>query len=121
MQQDSKFADLGADSLDTVEIMMALEEKFGFEVINSLAVAHASVRRVALPFSGSGCICLHYLAAPAWPQHRLDEGAGTMPCRSEVHAAVSACLSPESCACTLTDHIYVGGIGGVLTANMACR
>eukprot|EP00873_Tetraselmis_striata_P037647 jgi/Tetstr1/457911/TSEL_044429.t1 len=25
---DSKFADLGADSLDTVEIMMALEEKF---------------------------------------------------------------------------------------------
>ena len=32
VQQDSKFADLGADSLDTVEIMMALEEKFGFEV-----------------------------------------------------------------------------------------
>lgn len=25
---DAKFADLGADSLDTVEIMMALEEKF---------------------------------------------------------------------------------------------
>ncbi len=25
---DSKFVDLGADSLDTVEIMMALEEKF---------------------------------------------------------------------------------------------
>nr|ABH11008.1 acyl carrier protein, isoform 1 [Polytomella parva] len=25
---ESKFADLGADSLDTVEIMMALEEKF---------------------------------------------------------------------------------------------
>jgi acyl carrier protein len=25
---DAKFVDLGADSLDTVEIMMALEEKF---------------------------------------------------------------------------------------------
>ncbi|MBA0604097.1 hypothetical protein Godav_016782 [Gossypium davidsonii] len=26
---ETKFADLGADSLDTVEIMMALEEQFG--------------------------------------------------------------------------------------------
>ena len=29
---DSKFVDLGADSLDTVEIMMALEEKFDLQV-----------------------------------------------------------------------------------------
>ncbi|XP_039051595.1 acyl carrier protein-like [Hibiscus syriacus] len=29
---ETKFADLGADSLDTVEIMMALEEQFGFSV-----------------------------------------------------------------------------------------
>ncbi|MBA0597688.1 acyl carrier protein 2, chloroplastic [Gossypium raimondii] len=29
---DTKFADLGADSLDTVEIMMALEEQFGVSV-----------------------------------------------------------------------------------------
>ncbi|EFJ46361.1 hypothetical protein VOLCADRAFT_75409 [Volvox carteri f. nagariensis] len=28
IQAESKFVDLGADSLDTVEIMMALEEKF---------------------------------------------------------------------------------------------
>lgn len=28
VQPNSKFVDLGADSLDTVEIMMALEEKF---------------------------------------------------------------------------------------------
>ncbi|KAK4269038.1 hypothetical protein QN277_022246 [Acacia crassicarpa] len=28
----TKFADLGADSLDTVEIMMALEEKFGISI-----------------------------------------------------------------------------------------
>ncbi|XP_077234655.1 acyl carrier protein 4, chloroplastic-like [Tasmannia lanceolata] len=28
----TKFADLGADSLDTVEIMMALEEKFGVSI-----------------------------------------------------------------------------------------
>lgn len=29
---DSKFVDLGADSLDTVEIMMALEEKFELQL-----------------------------------------------------------------------------------------
>ncbi|KAK6914647.1 Phosphopantetheine binding ACP domain, partial [Dillenia turbinata] len=29
---ETKFADLGADSLDTVEIMMALEEKFGVSI-----------------------------------------------------------------------------------------
>lgn len=29
---ESKFVDLGADSLDTVEIMMALEEKFELQV-----------------------------------------------------------------------------------------
>ena len=29
---DAKFVDLGADSLDTVEIMMALEEKFELQV-----------------------------------------------------------------------------------------
>ena len=29
---ESKFVDLGADSLDTVEIMMALEEKFDLQL-----------------------------------------------------------------------------------------
>ncbi|KDP34000.1 hypothetical protein JCGZ_07571 [Jatropha curcas] len=29
---ETKFADLGADSLDTVEIMMALEEQFGVSI-----------------------------------------------------------------------------------------
>ena len=29
---DAKFVDLGADSLDTVEIMMALEEKFELQL-----------------------------------------------------------------------------------------
>ena len=32
VQSDSKFVDLGADSLDTVEIMMALEEKFDIQL-----------------------------------------------------------------------------------------
>lgn len=34
---DSKFADLGADSLDTVEIMMALEEKVSKQPASTLA------------------------------------------------------------------------------------
>ncbi len=32
VKSDSKFVDLGADSLDTVEIMMALEEKFNIQL-----------------------------------------------------------------------------------------
>jgi acyl carrier protein len=32
VKADSKFVDLGADSLDTVEIMMALEEKFDIQL-----------------------------------------------------------------------------------------
>ena len=32
VEPGSKFVDLGADSLDTVEIMMALEEKFGLQL-----------------------------------------------------------------------------------------
>ena len=32
VEPGSKFVDLGADSLDTVEIMMALEEKFDLQV-----------------------------------------------------------------------------------------
>ena len=32
VKPDSKFVDLGADSLDTVEIMMALEEKFELQL-----------------------------------------------------------------------------------------
>ena len=50
VQQDSKFADLGADSLDTVEIMMALEEKFGFEV---------SLTLTSQPCHTTDCLRLH--------------------------------------------------------------
>ena len=32
VKPESKFVDLGADSLDTVEIMMALEEKFELQL-----------------------------------------------------------------------------------------
>lgn len=32
VKAESKFVDLGADSLDTVEIMMALEEKFDLQL-----------------------------------------------------------------------------------------
>ena len=57
---DSKFVDLGADSLDTVEIMMALEEKFdlqldeeGAEKISTVQVCCLlNAPRCPLVFSG---------------------------------------------------------------------
>ncbi|KAF5726124.1 Acyl carrier protein 1 [Tripterygium wilfordii] len=44
---ETKFADLGADSLDTVEIMMALEEQFGVSIGESGAENIASVQDAA--------------------------------------------------------------------------
>lgn len=59
---DAKFVDLGADSLDTVEIMMALEEKFdlqldeeGAEKISTVQVLSMTMHK-AMPASHSGCI-----------------------------------------------------------------
>ncbi|KAL8469818.1 hypothetical protein ACS0TY_032614 [Phlomoides rotata] len=43
----TKFADLGADSLDTVEIMMALEEKFEVSIGESGAENIATVQDAA--------------------------------------------------------------------------
>ncbi|KAF3451987.1 hypothetical protein FNV43_RR08083 [Rhamnella rubrinervis] len=43
----TKFADLGADSLDTVEIMMALEEKFGVSIGEEGAENIATVQDAA--------------------------------------------------------------------------
>ncbi|KAI3786224.1 hypothetical protein L1987_45359 [Smallanthus sonchifolius] len=43
----TKFADLGADSLDTVEIMMALEEKFGVSIGESGAENISTVQDAA--------------------------------------------------------------------------
>ncbi|CAK9179837.1 unnamed protein product [Ilex paraguariensis] len=44
---ETKFADLGADSLDTVEIMMALEEKFSVSIGEGGAENIASVQDAA--------------------------------------------------------------------------
>lgn len=42
---ETKFADIGADSLDTVEIMMALEEKFELTLDEEGARNHAFLRQ----------------------------------------------------------------------------
>lgn len=59
---DSKFVDLGADSLDTVEIMMALEEKFelqldeeGAEKISTVQVQPQPPRAPVMPASVLSC------------------------------------------------------------------
>ncbi|KAI4381332.1 hypothetical protein MLD38_007411 [Melastoma candidum] len=44
---ESKFASLGADSLDTVEIVMALEEEFGIEVKEESSQNITMVQEVA--------------------------------------------------------------------------
>lgn len=49
---DKKFADLGADSLDTVEIMMALEEQFDISIDEegeTPTPTHPSPPRARLP------------------------------------------------------------------------
>ncbi|KAF8084488.1 hypothetical protein N665_0716s0033 [Sinapis alba] len=43
----TKFADLGADSLDTVEIVMGLEEEFGIEMAEEKAQKIATVEQAA--------------------------------------------------------------------------
>eukprot|EP00798_Chlamydomonas_sp_ICE-L_P006543 gene6543-3189_t len=44
---ESKFVDLGADSLDTVEIMMALEEKFEIQLAEEGAEKISTVQEAA--------------------------------------------------------------------------
>ncbi|KAL0744383.1 hypothetical protein Bca4012_085896 [Brassica carinata] len=44
---ETKFADLGADSLDTVEIVMGLEEEFGIEMAEEKAQKIATVEQAA--------------------------------------------------------------------------
>ncbi|EOY10655.1 hypothetical protein QUC31_009875 [Theobroma cacao] len=44
---DSKFADLGADSLDTVEIVMGIEEEFGIAVEEDNAQSITTVQDAA--------------------------------------------------------------------------
>jgi acyl carrier protein len=42
--EKSFVADLGADSLDTVEMVMALEDEFGLEISDEAAAAISTVR-----------------------------------------------------------------------------
>ena len=43
LADDTRFADLGADSLDVVEIVMSCEERFGVEIPNREATGLATV------------------------------------------------------------------------------
>ena len=54
---EKKFADLGADSLDTVEIMMALEEQFDISIDEEGELLCFSMSRV----SWSGVISLRFV------------------------------------------------------------
>lgn len=47
VEANSKFVDLGADSLDTVEIMMALEEKFDIQLDEEGAEKISTVQEAA--------------------------------------------------------------------------
>ena len=53
---DSKFSDLGADSLDTVEIMMALEEKFDIQLDEEGAEKIATVGDAVSTSSAFSCM-----------------------------------------------------------------
>jgi len=52
VKSESKFVDLGADSLDTVEIMMALEEKFDIQLDEEGAEKIATVEDAAKLIAG---------------------------------------------------------------------
>ena len=55
VKPDAKFIeDLGADSLDTVELVMAFEEEFGIEVPDEEAEKLTSVGDVTRYIEGSG-------------------------------------------------------------------
>lgn len=67
----SKFVDLGADSLDTVEIMMALEEKFDLqldeEVCHALVCCMQEIRSGCLPCAACASVGISNL----WLFNRL--------------------------------------------------
>ena len=43
LADDTRFADLGADSLDVIEIVMSCEERFGVEIPNREAAGLATI------------------------------------------------------------------------------
>jgi acyl carrier protein len=69
---ESKFVDLGADSLDTVEIMMALEEKFDLQLDEEGAEKISTVQARRRP--GAAGAAVDSIAASdntrrPWPEH----------------------------------------------------
>ena len=76
---DTRFADLGADSLDVVEIVMSCEERFGVEIPNreatSLATVGDAMRCVKIQIEAAAAAQLaaekFSAARPASRTHRL--------------------------------------------------
>ncbi|KAI8471847.1 MAG: acyl carrier protein [Monoraphidium minutum] len=58
VQAEAKFADLGADSLDTVEIMMALEEKFDITLDEEGAEKISTVQEAADLIAAQVRVCV---------------------------------------------------------------
>lgn len=46
VQEETEISDLGADSLDTVELLMALEESFGIEIPDNDAEKLTTVKKI---------------------------------------------------------------------------
>jgi acyl carrier protein len=79
LADDTRFADLGADSLDVVEIVMSCEERFGVEIPNraatGLATVGDAVRCVKAQIEGS--------RPPSWrprSSRRPDRPAARIAC-----------------------------------------
>ena len=85
LADDTRFEDLGADSLDVIEIVMSCEERFGVEIPNREARALATVgdamrcvaAQIEAQIAVAAALAAEGFAAPkpAAPKYRYKPGA----------------------------------------------